>query len=111
MEQLVLILIIGAISLINWLIEQSGKRREQQRLQRERESNQVEGSAYQDSSPPTDRLRPATQPEPSREVRELLEVFGVPLPAPESPHVIDSRFSRAQRYSEQNCIKPRISSK
>jgi len=78
MEQLVLLLIIGAISLINWLIEQSGKRREMRRLEMERSHRETEESVYR--KPTTDPVAPTVDTMRSREMRRFLESFGVPLP-------------------------------
>ncbi|NDG71563.1 MAG: hypothetical protein EBY32_09735 [Proteobacteria bacterium] len=84
MEQLVLLLIIGAISLINWLIEQSGKRREQRRSETERAHREEEPSSYQE---------PASSPEvyqsaPQQEMRRFLEAFGVPMPEEVAPQEV-----------------------
>jgi hypothetical protein len=72
MEQLVLLLIIGAISLINWLIEQSGKRREQRRFEAERTRREAEASPY---------LERELTPTPAPETRE---------PAPHSSRHLES---------------------
>jgi len=82
MEQLVLLLIIGAISLINWLIEQSGKRREQRRSETER--------AHREEEPAQ---KPASIPEvyqsaPQQEMRRFLEAFGVPMPEEVAPQEV-----------------------
>jgi hypothetical protein len=75
MEQLVLLLVIAAISLANWLIERSAKLREKKRLLKE---------ASQDGQP-----EPVTQPESAREpsaredleehMRRMMESFGMPV--------------------------------
>ncbi len=78
MEQLVLLLIIGAISLINWLIEQSGKRREKRRLEKELTSQEPEESVYRE--PPPAPAAPSTEPQRGQEMRRFLESFGIPLP-------------------------------
>lgn len=77
MEQLVLVLIIGAISLINWLIEQSGKRREQHRL--ERENRARNGREESVESPRSPDQEPETIPETIPDVRRILEAFGIPV--------------------------------
>jgi len=77
MEQLVLLLVIAAISLVNWLIERSGKLREQRRLQKE-------AARRSDSAPEP---RP-TFPEPSareqieEQMRRVMESFGIPVEEP-----------------------------
>ena len=78
MEQLVLLLIIGAISLINWLIEQSGKRREKRRLEKELNSREPEESVYQEPTPAP--AAPSNEPTRGKEMRRFLESFGIPLP-------------------------------
>jgi hypothetical protein len=88
MEQLVLLLIIGAISLINWLIEQSGKRREQRRFETERARREAEPSPYQEPA-----LSPASLPEvlesaPQQEMRRFLEAFGIPMPDEVAPQEV-----------------------
>ncbi len=88
MEQLVLLLIIGAISLINWLIEQSGKRREQRRFESERARREAEPSPYQEPA-----LSPASLPEvhesaPQQEMRRFLEAFGIPMPDEVAPQEV-----------------------
>ena len=88
MEQLVLLLIIGAISLINWLIEQSGKRREKRRLETERTRRDAEPSSYQEPA-----LSPASIPEvhqsaPQQEMRRFLEAFGIPMPEEVAPQEV-----------------------
>jgi hypothetical protein len=88
MEQLVLLLIIGAISLINWLIEQSGKRREQRRFETECARREAEPSPYQEPA-----LSPASIPElhefgPQQEMRRFLETFGIPMPEEAAPEIL-----------------------
>ena len=80
MEQLVLLLIIGAISLINWLIEQSGKRREQRRFEAERARREAEANPYLEANPEPTSVPEVPEKRPQKEIRELLEVFGIPLP-------------------------------
>ncbi len=78
MEQLVLLLIIGAISLINWLIEQSGKRREKRRLEKELTSQEPEEGVYRESSPAS--AAPSTEAPRGEQMRRFLESFGIPMP-------------------------------
>ena len=81
MEQLVLLLIIGAISLINWLIEQSGKRREQRRFEQERARRQeADPNPYLESAPSPAPVHELPEPAPQQEMRRFLEAFGIPLP-------------------------------
>lgn len=78
MEQLVLLLIIGAISLINWLIEQSAKRREKRRLEQELTTQEPEESIYRESTPA--HPAPSTESPRGEEMRRFLESFGIPMP-------------------------------
>jgi len=72
-QQLILILIIGAISLVNWLIDKSAKQREKRRI----ENLERDG---QHSSPPIpypDQL-PKQSNRTEESLRELMETFGLP---------------------------------
>ncbi|MCX6961926.1 MAG: hypothetical protein NTZ08_05705 [Verrucomicrobia bacterium] len=88
MEQLVLLLIIGAISLINWLIEQSGKRREQRRFEAERARREAEASPYQEPARSPASLPEVYEPEPQQEMRRFLESFGIPMPEEVAPQEV-----------------------
>ena len=103
MEQLVLLLIIGAISLINWLIEQSGKRREKRRLEKELSGQESEEPAYRESSPApaeTDTENPRGQ-----EMRRFLESFGIPLPEEIEEPVVSQEIV-APRQSPPPLLQP-----
>ena len=103
MEQLVLLLIIGAISLINWLIDQSGKRREKRRLEKELSGQASEESVYRESSPApaeTDTENPRGQ-----EMRRFLESFGIPLPE-EIEEPVVSQEVVAPRKSPPPLLQP-----
>ena len=88
MEQLVLLLIIGAISLINWLIEQSGKRREQRRFEAERARREAESNPYLEPEPAPIPAPEAREPAPQQEMRRLLEAFGIPVPEEAAPQAL-----------------------
>jgi hypothetical protein len=88
MEQLVLLLIIGAISLINWLIEQSGKRREQRRFEAERARREAEASPYQEPAPSPASIPEVHKSEPQQEMRRFLESFGIPMPEEVAPQEV-----------------------
>jgi fused signal recognition particle receptor len=93
MEQLVLLLIIGAISLINWLIEQSGKRREQRRFEAERARREAEANPYLEPEPAAPIPVPeAREPAPQQEMRRLLEAFGIPVPEESAPQALPSEI-------------------
>ena len=88
MEQLVLLLIIGAISLINWLIEQSGKRREQRRFETERARREAEPSPYQEPALSPESLPEVQESAPQQEMRRFLETFGIPVPDEIAPQEV-----------------------
>lgn len=92
MEQLVLLLIIGAISLINWLIEQSGKRREQRRFEAERARREAEANPYLEPEPAPIPAPEAREPAPQQEMRRLLEAFGIPVPEEAAPQALPSEI-------------------
>ena len=77
MEQLVLLLVIAAISLVNWLIERSAKLREQRRREKE---------ASNPGQPPPVSSPNFPEPSPREEIedqmRRMLESFGLPVEDP-----------------------------
>ena len=77
MEQLVLLLVIAAISLVNWLIERSTKLREQRRREKEA-SNQGQPSPVSSPSFP----EPSAREEIEDQMRRMLESFGLPMEDP-----------------------------
>jgi hypothetical protein len=88
MEQLVLLLIIAAISLVNWLIEKSAKLREEKRLEklrREREEQQNSFPRQAAQPPPAPQPLPEPIPAPAapsrtqEELRRMLESLGFPI--------------------------------
>ncbi len=92
MEQLVLLLIIAAISLVNWLIEKSAKLREEKRLEklrREREEQQNSFPRQAAQPPPAPQPLPEPIPAPAapsrtqEELRRMLESLGFPIEAGE----------------------------
>ena len=87
MEQLVLLLVIAAISLVNWLIERSAKLREQRRREKEA-SNQGQPPPVSSPSFP----EPSPREEIEDQMRRMLESFGLPLedpkPIPQKPEPV-----------------------
>ena len=77
MEQLVLLLVIAAISLVNWLIERSAKLREQRRLQKE-SANRGEPESFE--KPPV--AEPSAREELEEQMRRVMESFGMPVEEP-----------------------------
>jgi hypothetical protein len=75
MEQLVLLLVIAAISLANWLIERSAKLREKKRLQKESaRDGQPEPAASEELA-----REPAAREELEEHMRRMMESFGFPV--------------------------------
>ena len=95
MEQLVLLLIIGAISLINWLIEQSGKRREKRQLEQKRLGSDFEENPNDATRPSPLSTSPTHQPIPGPDLRRMLEAFGIPTPEEKSLKPIPQEPRRA----------------
>jgi hypothetical protein len=77
MEQLVLLLVIAAISLINWLIERSAKLREQRRLQKE---SAKRGQAAPEEEPTVPEV--SAREELEEHMRRVMESFGLPVEQP-----------------------------
>ena len=79
MEQLVLLLVIAAISLVNWLIERSAKLRERRRLQKD--------SAGRDPDAPPGGPSPVPEASAREELEEhmrrMMESFGFPAEQPQ----------------------------
>lgn len=85
MEQLVVLVIIGIVSLVNWLWQRASEARERQKQERER-LGIPEGNPFcttEDEEEPG----PAPQKDPGAEMRRLMEALGVPVepPAPIQP--------------------------
>lgn len=80
MEQLVLLLVIAAISLVNWLIERSSKLREQRRREKE-------AALRGESSPQPASTLPETsgREEIEDQMRRMLESFGFPVEPTKPP--------------------------
>lgn len=87
MEQLVLLLVIAAISLVNWLIERSAKLREQRRREKEA-SNQGQPPPVSSPNFP----EPSPREEIEDQMRRMLESFGLPVedpkPIPQKPEPV-----------------------
>ena len=77
MEQLVLLLVIAAISLVNWLIERSAKLREQRRREKEASNPGQPPSVSSPSFPET-----SPREEIEDQMRRMLESFGLPVDDP-----------------------------
>ena len=77
MEQLVILLVIGIISLVNWLMQRSAEIREQRKAEAAR-LGIPEGNPFQpaEEKPAT---KAASEKDPAREMRKLMEALGLPL--------------------------------
>jgi len=89
MDQLVLLVIIGLISLINWVMQKAAEKREQAKLERE-EREAGKQSVYR--QPPPQRRTPerrarAPQQDP---LKELMEALGLP-PEAAAPQTVSPR--------------------
>lgn len=94
MEQLVLLLVIGAISFINWLIQRSAEHKKKRRSMQdaphpgiEREPPPLPGM----EAAPEGRFEP--NPAPPEEMRRFFEALGIPIeeappPPPPKPRVV-----------------------
>ena len=79
MEQVVILVFIGLVSLVNWLIKRSADLREK-RKQEESRTGIPEGNPWlspqENNSPETLRPRPAA--DPAAGMRKLMEALGIP---------------------------------
>ncbi len=81
MEQLILLVVIGLISLINWAIKKSAQMREQKRI----EEATLRGEAPELPPEPEPRAFENAGEEPGERMRKLMEALGLPpadLPPP-----------------------------
>lgn len=80
MEQVVIIVIIGLISLVNWVLKRSAEIREERKKERER-LGIPEGDPYHQGS--EKHVKPETAPTPpaapSDDMRRLMEALGIPV--------------------------------
>ncbi len=87
-QQVVIIIVIGLISLVNWVMKRSAEIREERKRERERlgipEGDPFHSAPHQEESP-------ASQPRPSDgsspDMRRLMEALGLPSDA-EAPPVV-----------------------
>lgn len=79
MEQVVIIVVIGLISLVNWLMKRSAEIREERKLERQRQGI-PEGDPYHEGS--LEDGAPSALPAPavaaSTDMRKLMEALGLP---------------------------------
>lgn len=87
MDQLVLLVVIGLISLINWVMQKAAEKREQAKLERE-EREAGKQSVYRQPPPPrraAERRARTPQQDP---LKELMEALGLPPEAMAPPPVV-----------------------
>jgi len=84
MDQLYILIIIGIISLVNWLIKRSGELREQRRLE-SKSQGLPDGSPYQpfQTEEPEPEPTQSSAGSPEEQMRRLMESLGLPMPEPE----------------------------
>ncbi len=83
MEQLVILLVIGIISLVNWLMQRSAEIRERRKAEAGR-LGIPGGNPFQPAEEqPATTTAPAK--DPAREMRKLMEALGLPLEDEEPP--------------------------
>ena len=75
MEQLVILVIIGLISLVNWLMQRSAELREQRKHERSLQGI-PEGNPFQPAEEPAPK---PPRKDPAEEMRKLMEALGVSL--------------------------------
>jgi hypothetical protein len=98
MEQFVLLLVIAAISLVNWLIERSSKLREQRRLQKE-SADQSEPAPTAQSPIPESSAREELE----EHMRRMMETFGFPT---EEPRPLVEKSAPVVVFEEQAAPPP-----
>ncbi len=112
MEQLVILLIIGAISLVNWLIRKSAEMREQKKQARREQgldpadSDTSEIPAFQEVQ------KPAAAPETADEsMRRLMEALGLPTESepPALPRPVVEAPPPIPKIASAPPLTPRVS--
>ena len=96
MEQLVLLLIIGLISLVNWVMQKAAEKREQAKLEKagKRESGR---SIYTQPGPRPEVARRSPQSPAQDPFKELMDALG--LPADQPPPVVGRRLEPEEEFA------------
>ena len=76
MEQLVILVIIGLISLVNWLMQRSAEIKKQRRLEQQGHDLPRESEEVPEAVAPR---RAAPDRDPTVEMRRLMEALGIPM--------------------------------
>ena len=92
MEQVVIIVIIGLISLVNWVVKRSAEIREERKLERQR-LGIPEGDPFHSAPRQAEKPEPPHRPAiaPSPDMRRLMEALGLPQEEEEAPPMPDVR--------------------
>lgn len=106
MEQLVILVIIGLISLVNWLLQKSAEKRELAKMKREA----AEQDAASRGVRPQGRMEPVARRESARPgqdpMRELMEALGLPAEAAAPPPVVARSASVEEREEFASAEQP-----
>lgn len=107
MEQLVILVIIGLISLVNWLLQKSAEKREAAKARREAaEGGGAPRRMVRAQPPPSARRAPERDP-----MRELMEALGLPAdamppPVPRTAPVPQPVFEEEEFSSAEDAAPP-----
>jgi hypothetical protein len=96
MEQLVILLIIGLISLVNWILQKAAEKREAAQMKREAalgERREARRNIYTERAPVPE-VRPAQDP-----FKELMDALG--LPAEEAPPPLVRRAMEPEIFEDE----------
>ena len=103
MDQLVLLVIIGLISLVNWVMQKAAEKREQAKLDRE-EREAGKQSVYRQPPPQgrkTERRARAPQQDP---LKELMEALGLPPEAAAPQPVAPRAETEAEEFASMESV-------
>lgn len=116
MEQLIILLVIGAISLVNWLIKQSAEARERKKQQGRQDRGEETSVLSEQETTHESTFGPTTsqkEEDPSESMRKLMEALGLPMeeeppkPAPRPARPIAPPELPKPVYQEPPPLRPR----
>ena len=110
MEQLVILIIIGLISLVNWVMQKAAEKREAAKLERV-EKREAQRNIYTQRTPSP---RPRTAPRaPAQDpFKELMDALGLPSDAvpppvaPRQPEIVEEEFASVEETAPPPLPKP-----
>ncbi len=112
MEQLVILIIIGLISLVNWALQKSAEKREQAKLQREAQrGGKDEGRRNVYTQPQPVRTKKLRRPPEQDPFKELMEALGLPpdeLRPPVPPRLPKPDFDEEEMHSMEEPVPPPV---